>query len=94
MEMVQHKAPVKQMSIAMLMVLVHYALLRKEVMRVLCLIHTPHARLTILNAHQESVFVSELPLTQMRQVIIQPKELVPIVMKNANLMEHVKVNMF
>ena len=66
MEMVQHKALVKQMSTAMMMALVHYVLVRKEVMRVLWLIRTLDALLTILNVLQEHAFALELQPMQMR----------------------------
>ena len=92
MEMVQHKAPVKQMSSVMPTALVQYAPVRKEVMRVLWLIRILDALLTFRNVHQENAFALELQLTQMQQAIIQPRELVPVAQLNVSLMEHVKVN--
>ena len=58
--MAQHKAPVKQMSFVILMVLVQYALVRKEVMRGLWLIRILGVLLTILNVLLENVFALEL----------------------------------
>ena len=91
--MVQLRAPVKQTSFVMKMVLVQYALVRKEVMRVLWLIRTLDALLTIQNALPENASALELQLTQMQLEMVQSKGLAPVVQLSVNSMEHVEVLM-